>query len=132
MSQGGRSWLVIVRRRLVQALCALLGATVVIWGLVPLAPGDPAERVLTARGAINPTPSEIEAVRRDLGLDRPLVVQYGEWVGRAVQGDLSTSNLSKAQRHLRDHRRHLPPRRGHLQARGPRLPPRQIPLRRSP
>lgn len=80
--------------RLGQAVLTVLGASLVLWSLLPLAPGDPARRVLLARGVSNPERVEIEAVRRELGVDRPLPVQYGWWLGRAVRGDLSTSYRS--------------------------------------
>ncbi len=80
--------------RLGQALLTVLGASVLIWTLLPLAPGDPALRLLQARGVLEPLPKEIEAVRREMGLDRPLLVQYVNWLGRVVRGDLSDSYQS--------------------------------------
>ncbi|MFM7535734.1 MAG: ABC transporter permease [Acidimicrobiales bacterium] len=80
-----------VARRLLQALAAGIGASVVVWALLPLAPGDPAERVLRSRGVAEPTQEEIQATRAALGLDRPLIEQYGSWLGRAVRGDFSES-----------------------------------------
>jgi ABC-type dipeptide/oligopeptide/nickel transport system permease component len=77
--------------RLLQALFTLLGLSVIIWALLPLAPGDPAERLLQARGVQDPNPAQVAALRVDLALDRPLPVQYIEWLGRAVRGDLSLS-----------------------------------------
>lgn len=62
-----------------------------VWAIVPLAPGDPAVATLQARGAANPPPAAIEAVRGQLGLDRPLPLQYVDWLGRALRGDLSRS-----------------------------------------
>ncbi len=69
----------------------MLGASVLIWALLPLAGGDPATRVLQARGVENPGALEIEATRRELNLDEPRVIQYFTWLGRAVRGDLSIS-----------------------------------------
>jgi ABC-type dipeptide/oligopeptide/nickel transport system permease component len=74
-----------------QTAATLLGASALVWAIVPLAPGDPAEETLRARGAANPPPAAIEAVRGELGLDRPVPLQYVHWLGRAVQGDLSRS-----------------------------------------
>lgn len=84
----------LIAGRLGQALAAALGASVLVWALVPLAPGDPALRVLQSRGVPNPLPVEIEAVRIELGLDRPLAEQYLTWLSRAVRGDLSESYQS--------------------------------------
>lgn len=72
----------------------MLGASIVVWALLPLAPGDPALRTLQARGVENPRPSEVAAVRDELQLDRPAVVQYLAWLGRALRGDLSISYQS--------------------------------------
>lgn len=81
----------VVATRLGQALAAALGASVLVWALVPLAPGDPAVRVLLGRGVTDPEVEQVAAVRQELGLDRPLVEQYLTWLSRAVRGDLSES-----------------------------------------
>lgn len=80
--------------RLVQAVLTMLAASVLVWALLPLAPGDPALRTLQARGIENPRPFEVAAVREELQLDRPAVVRYFAWLGRSLQGDLSISYQS--------------------------------------
>jgi peptide/nickel transport system permease protein len=81
-----------VQRYLAQRLLALAPVLFVIsalvFGLMHLIPGDPAQVLL---GFENTDPAQLAAVRRDLGLDRPIYVQYGRWVGRVVSGDLGTS-----------------------------------------
>ncbi|HEX8998287.1 MAG TPA: ABC transporter permease [Blastocatellia bacterium] len=77
--------------RLAQTLLTLLGASLLIWALLPLAPGDPARRTLEAMGNDNPRPAEVEAMRAELKLDQPLPGQYLTWLGRAVRGDFSVS-----------------------------------------
>lgn len=77
--------------RLAETLLTLLGASVLIWALLPLAPGDPALRTLQALGNDAPRPAEVEALREKLALDRPLPLQYLSWLGRAFGGDLSLS-----------------------------------------
>ena len=52
-----------------------------------LAPGDPAAIMLGAQA----TREDVERLRRDLGLDRPVAVQYLQWMGRVLQGDLGRS-----------------------------------------
>lgn len=84
----------LIGARIGQAILAMLGASVLIWTLVPLAPGDPAMRVLQARGVENPRPVEIEATREELNLDQPRLVQYFAWLANAVRGDLSVSYQS--------------------------------------
>ena len=72
---------------------ALIGLGV-LWGVVTLvflllrvAPGDPARLILGPSA----TPEQVEAQRHQLGLDRPVVEQYGAWLSRVVRGDLGTS-----------------------------------------
>ena len=62
----------LVLARLGQALLALFGMSLLVWGLLPLTPGDPAERTLQGRGNLEPDPAQIAALRQELGLDRPL------------------------------------------------------------
>jgi peptide/nickel transport system permease protein len=65
----------------------LLGVSVLVWGLSTLALGDPAR---ASRGQ-RADPAAVERLRRELELDRPAVVRYVRWVGRAVRGDLGLS-----------------------------------------
>ena len=74
-------------RRLVLLLPTLLAATFLIFLFTRLIPGDPAA-VLLGDAA---TPEQVEALRREMGLERPLLVQYALWLGRAAQGDLGES-----------------------------------------
>ena len=82
-------------RRLAIAGPTLLGLSFLVFLLGSLA-GDPsgkiAERGLEP-GEV-PTTEQIEAVRRELGLDRPVLVQYGEWLGRAARGDFGRSLIT--------------------------------------
>jgi peptide/nickel transport system permease protein len=77
--------------RLLQAIPVLLMASVLVFLLIHFIPGDPAYAIL----GDNATPKEIEAVRAKLGLDRPLYVQYGVWIGNVLQGDLGASQINK-------------------------------------
>lgn len=70
--------------RLVQLVPVLLLASVAVFLLIRLIPGDPAHIIAGA----DATQEQIEAVRRQLGLDRPLPVQYAVWLGNVVRGDL--------------------------------------------
>ncbi len=74
-----------------QTLLTLLGASVLIWALLPLTPGDSARRTLESMGNDDPRPAEVESLRAELKLDRSLPAQYLAWVGRALRGDLSVS-----------------------------------------
>ena len=78
------------RRMLVAVLrgaAVVLGVVTLTFLLLHLAPGDPVQRLLgPAAGA-----EEIEAGRRALGLDRPLLEQYVAWIGQVLQGDFGVS-----------------------------------------
>jgi peptide/nickel transport system permease protein len=77
--------------RLASLLPILLGLSVITFGLMGLVPGDPAEILARQGRDVDPTPAQIEATRRALGLDQPLPVQYARWLGRVLRGDLGTS-----------------------------------------
>ncbi|WP_458209362.1 ABC transporter permease [Haladaptatus sp. NG-SE-30] len=76
-----------VLKRLLLTIPVLLGVSVVVFGLVHLAPGGP------VRVMLGPLQSEelVSQIRADLGLNQPLYVQYGQWLTSVVQGDFGTS-----------------------------------------
>jgi len=76
-----------VARRLLLAVPVLLGVSVLVFGVLHLAPGDPAAIMLGAQA----TREDVERLRRDLGLDQPLPVQYFRWMSHVVRGDLGRS-----------------------------------------
>ena len=76
-----------ILQRLVSMVPVLLLVSVVIFSLIHLTPGDPVTTMLGEEA----TPESREALRRQLGLDRPLPVQYAAWLGRVLQGDLGRS-----------------------------------------
>ena len=77
-------------KRLAQMLLVLFGVTVLVYGLMDLAPGDPAQRKLTA-GGVTVTKEVLEQTREDMGLNRPFPVRYGDWLLHVLRGDLGTS-----------------------------------------
>jgi len=81
-----------ILRRLGLALPTLLGVTVIIFVLIRLIPGDPA-RVIAGLTA---TDEDVALIRVELGLDRPMYVQYGIFLGRLVRGDLGLSAATRA------------------------------------
>ncbi|WTW99244.1 ABC transporter permease [Streptomycetaceae bacterium NBC_01309] len=83
-----------ITRRLLSVPVTVAGAALLIWALLPLAPGDPARMTLTAQGVPEPTPDQLAATRAELGLDRSLPGQFGQWLVRALHGDLGTSYQS--------------------------------------
>jgi peptide/nickel transport system permease protein len=74
-------------RRLVLLVPVLFGVSLLSFGVIRLIPGDPA-RVLAGEEA---TQAQVEQIRQQYGLDQPIVVQYGLYLGRLVVGDLGTS-----------------------------------------
>lgn len=67
------------------------GVTLIVFGIMKLIPGDAAEAMV----ALDGTPEDIERMRRTLGLDQPVYVQYGRFVGRVLQFDLGESNVTR-------------------------------------
>lgn len=74
-------------RRLLQTIPVLIGVTILVFSLMHLVPGD-AAKIVAGEGASEQT---VENIRERLGLNDPLYVQYGTFVGNAVQGDLGSS-----------------------------------------
>jgi len=77
----------IIVQRLLLGLLTLLIVSIVIFVAVNLLPGDFAQLIL-GQGA---TEESVAAIRRDLGLDQPMVVRYLSWLGGMLTGDLGTS-----------------------------------------
>lgn len=71
-------------------LLGLLVASALIFLTLRVLPGDIAQVV----AGTNSTPAQLAAIRERLGLDRPLIVQYGDWIGGVFRGDLGTSLLT--------------------------------------
>ena len=76
-----------ILRRLLATIPVLVIVAVLVFLMLRLAPGDPAA-ILAGDAA---TGEQIALIRADLGLDKPLVVQFGIWIGKVVTGDLGQS-----------------------------------------
>ncbi|PYN48293.1 MAG: hypothetical protein DME00_12440 [Candidatus Rokuibacteriota bacterium] len=76
-----------VVRRLLLLVPVLLGVSVIIFMVLHLAPGDPAEIMLGSQA----TQADLERLRAELGLTEPLYVQYVHWLGLVARGDLGHS-----------------------------------------
>ncbi|MEW6524903.1 MAG: ABC transporter permease [Bacillota bacterium] len=74
-------------RRLLQAVPLLLGITMITFLVVHLAPGGPAQVMISP----DASPADIARIERALGLDRPIHVQYVMWMGRMLRGDFGRS-----------------------------------------
>lgn len=78
-------------RRSVTAAVTLFFVTVVTYGIIVIAPGDPAVATLQAQLGQQPTQEQVEAFRFEHGLDEPFHVQYLQWLGDLLGGDLGES-----------------------------------------
>jgi ABC-type dipeptide/oligopeptide/nickel transport system permease component len=80
-----------ILRRLLQTIPVLLLFSVVVFVVLRLVPGDPALAML----GLQATPEAVAEIRQEMGLDKPIVVQYGIWLGHVVRGDFGVSWSSK-------------------------------------
>lgn len=74
-------------RQLLLAVPIALGVTIICFGLVYLAPGDPVQTLLPP----DATQADVAYLKKAYGLDKPIPVQYAKWLARALSGDLGTS-----------------------------------------
>jgi ABC-type dipeptide/oligopeptide/nickel transport system permease component len=74
-------------RRLLLTIPVLIGVATLVFALIHFIPGDPAQAML-GEGA---TPEDVAQLRSRLGLDKPLLVQYGSFLNGVVHGDLGVS-----------------------------------------
>ncbi len=74
-------------RRLLQTIPVIIGVTILVFSLMHLIPGDPAQIIA---GEAAPA-HQVEAIRERLGLNDPLHVQYGKYMSNLMQGDLGNS-----------------------------------------
>ncbi|TMB55160.1 MAG: ABC transporter permease [Deltaproteobacteria bacterium] len=77
-------------RRILRALSTLLGTAFIIFMLVRVVPADPAVSIAGPKA----DPETLAAIRKDLGLDDPLVVQYGRYVWQLAHADLGRSYMT--------------------------------------
>jgi peptide/nickel transport system permease protein len=81
----------IIASRVAALVAVLVAVSAMVFALGSLIPGDLTSVIVGQEGA---TQEQFEKVRRDLGLDQPLPVQYVRWLGSALQGDLGTSPIT--------------------------------------
>lgn len=74
-------------RRIIATIPVMAVVALVVFSLLYIAPGDPAAIIAGDQAS----PADIERIRQNLGLDRPFVVRFGEWVWQILHGDLGTS-----------------------------------------
>jgi len=76
-----------IARRILSLIPVLLGVTLLVFLVMQLAPGDPAQIILGSKA----TETSLTQLRHELGLDQPMHVQYIRWVTRVAQGDWGRS-----------------------------------------
>ena len=76
--------------RLLQMVIVLIGISFLTFLLTYLSPGDPARNIYTHSGVM-PTSEMIEEMRRNLGLDKPFLTQYTDWIINCLKGDFGQS-----------------------------------------
>jgi peptide/nickel transport system permease protein len=80
-----------ILRRLLIALPSLLIASLIVFTLPRLIPGDVVQLMLEEKAY----GKDLEDLRAKLGLDRPIPVQYVEWLGRIARGDLDAAGRAR-------------------------------------
>jgi peptide/nickel transport system permease protein len=74
-------------RRIMATIPVMLVVAFFVFSLLYLAPGDPAAIIAGDQA----TPADVERIRASLGLDRPFLIRFGEWLWQIIHGDLGTS-----------------------------------------
>lgn len=80
-------------RRVLQFIPVLLGITFLAFLLIYLSPSDPVSVRMSA-GGISVSPEIMESMRRSMGLDRPLLIQYGDWLWNILHGNMGKSYIT--------------------------------------
>lgn len=78
-------------RRLLMMIPVLLGISFVVFGLLELSPGDPAQVILGQRA----TPESIAKLREEMGLNQPFLIRYVQYLSGVLTGDFGTSYRTK-------------------------------------
>src|ERR1700744_5265555 len=74
-------------RRILATIPVVLMVALFVFSLLYIAPGDPAAIIAGDQA----TPEDVERIRASLGLDRPFLIRFGEWLWQILHGDLGTS-----------------------------------------
>ena len=78
-------------RRVLATIPVMAVVALFVFSLLYIAPGDPAAVIAGDQA----TPADVERIRQNLGLDRPFLVRFGEWVWQILHGDLGTLDLHR-------------------------------------
>jgi peptide/nickel transport system permease protein len=80
-----------ILRRLLQSLVVLIVVSIIIFLVMRLLPGDPILLLLSQEQINFTSPEKIQALRHEFGLDKPMLMQYFDWVSNVLHGDLGVS-----------------------------------------
>ena len=83
-------WAYIIRR-LMLAIPTLFGVTILVFAVMRIAPGDVAVMMMGGESGLVGRPEELDKLRASLGIDRPLVIQYLDWIGSLITFDFGSS-----------------------------------------
>src|SRR5262252_2650984 len=75
-----------VVRRVISTIPVMAVVALFVFSLLYIAPGDPAAIIAGDQA----TPADVERIRQSLGLDRPFLIQFGDWLWRLLHGDIGT------------------------------------------
>jgi peptide/nickel transport system permease protein len=80
-----------ILRRASEVLLSVLLVSFLVFAMMVAAPGDPAMMLMGQAAARSENQATLERLRREMGLNKPVYVQYGLWLGKVVRGDLGVS-----------------------------------------
>ena len=80
-----------ILKRALLFIPTIILVTVLVFALMRMIPGDPAFLILAGGGEGNFTQEELDNLRHELGTDRHILVQYGDWLWGLLQGDMGTA-----------------------------------------
>lgn len=84
-----------ILQRFLQIIPVLLGISLVVFVAMQLAPGDPAVMRMGRAAAKPENQAALQSLRREMGLDKPIIVQYFIWLGNVTRADFGLSNRSE-------------------------------------
>ena len=94
-------------RRLIQAVVVLFLVSIIVFFAMRLLPGDPILMLVTSTEQAEYNEEQIRNLRHEFGLDRPIIIQYTDWISGVFRGDFGTSILNR-QPVIKELRRRLP------------------------
>jgi peptide/nickel transport system permease protein len=82
-------------RRVLQMILIMLLVTIIVFLMVRLLPGDPIRMFLSQQDMDVVTPEQVAFLRHQYGLDRPMLIQYFDWLGQIAHGNLGQSIITR-------------------------------------